>query len=1143
MNGAERRGRTEDPSLRFGVLGPLQAATDDGAVPLGVRRPHQVLAVLLAGSRLEASTARLLDEVWGRDPDRQGMDLLKNAVYQLNRMLDTHFGVRPIHNSGADGYLLDRTIVTVDAGVFEDLVSRVEQNRFTADATSIHGWAETAVRLWRGPIAFPGFDGLSVVEDYGRTLAAKLLSTQKIRFEAALTLGRHESILADLESLGREHPHDESLCSSLMLALARTGRQTDALRVYDDIQHRLVEGSGVDPSPDLKKLYLKILERHDTVIWRPDRATVVPPEAPTGAADQAPLHHDVVQLVRRPFVGRDSELDDLLAAVDTSVAPEPGLHIITGAPGMGKSRLVAALATQVASSGRTVLYGRCSPERSGALDPIADMLQNAADHQTVIGVTVTPRPPNRRTGLPDMDPAVELERRIQAAAEALLDRGPDRAPLLIIEDVQWIDPATLAVLDLVGREHPAAGVVLTCRPSALEPFAGESRKLAGWLDERAYRQLELQPLDDEAVRRLVSDVLPERHRHRASAVAGLVQRQARGIPMLVAEVVHAVEYEAAKRRPFSLAHIEAVAPSSLRGVVHRRLLRLSREARETLKAAAVAGPSFQLDVLSHVLGEAENALAAQLDECVAEALLTEAPGALGHYGFAHDLLREAVLTEVGVNWRGRLHHGFAAALDRLRGAANLRDQAIHLLGALPLGDATDAVRVTCEAARRSVHRFDVDDAIGLFHRALVAAEDHHVAADLRCDVLTSLAEVQSWSGEAVAAAATLEAAIELARLADDPSRFARAVLAPGTHHRVVFSSGARLELLREAADRLQVVKASAIGISIEANLLAESLVPGRYEKVGIDPDDLRQRAYAIGDPSSTLDALFAAHASARATPDIEDRAELSTEIINIAETSHDLTQQLCGGLTCQVLDLMSEGRFDAVLRTAERLGDVAERASITRYRWRSMVIRSALLRVRGEFQAADDLSAEALTIGHGFDRADADAVYGMQVHDSLRFAGASGVLRHALEDAAKHSSVTVGHLLFAHSLLADEDFFRAQTVWRAHRSLVIDLDPDELWLPTIALGAELVTTGIDDIEAANELLLLLEPFSGQWITVGIPVATWGPVDGYLGALSAVLDRPERARHLLVRAENQCKQSGAPMWHARMVTLRESVEEL
>ncbi|MGH1493770.1 MAG: BTAD domain-containing putative transcriptional regulator [Acidimicrobiales bacterium] len=1118
------------------VLGPprIRGAGSELSVP--ARKPNQVLMSLVASPGLEASASRLLDQIWRRDPDRSGMDSLKNAVYQANKRIGDAFGIRPIISGGGDGYAIDSGSIEIDALRFESLVEQASRVRESGDMSLLHRLSAEACGLWRGTEPLAGFQDLDAVSDYAHTLEIMLISAHKHLFEAALALGWHDQILVDAQRMAQAYPFDESIHTSLILALARSGRPRDAMETYDRLRRRLIESSGVEPSPEVQDLQMRILSRPQSLTWRPPRE-IRDSNGASGAPVQDPtLHPDIAGMANQPMYGRDSELDSLTSGIGDG----PALQLIVAPPGMGKSRLVAEVAERQIVSGHPVLYGRCRAERQAALDPIDHIVDGLSAGKPEDHMQETAEAGQALQLTPDSDPATQLVRRVVQAVELLAAAAGDSL-LLIIEDAQWVDPATLGVIDRLeqrmGRER--LRVIVTCRPSALEP-GQESDHLIVWLEARQAKRLDLRPLPSAAISELVSDVLPERHLNRVAAVTELVQRYTTGIPLLVNEVLDAVEYEAMKRRPFSLAHIEAVAPRTLTAAVHRRLLRLSRDAREIIKAAAVGGSKFDLDTLARVVGRSDDETAALLDECIAESLLTEPGGSIGNYQFTHELLRNAVLGEVGTNLKARLHRRFASSLDVLRGPAADYERALHLLGALPLGEAEVAIEATLRAAKQATQRYDVDEAISLLHRALSIVGRQAVADASTCDLLTALGAVQSWGGEPGAASATIEKALGTARRSEDPVRFARAVLAPGPDHRVVFASGGRLDLLMEARDRLVLEGQSPISISIEANLLGESLLPGRPTQVPIAPADLLTRAREVGEPRAILDSLFACHSAAKTDPDTAARTRLSDEIVQLGESSPEFQHQLCGGLGCRIYDLIADGRLEAARRTADRLAEIATVASMPRYQWRSMVVTSTLLRLSGGFGEADALSAKALTVGRSFDSGDAEVVFGMQLRETMRHTGSPSALIGPLRSVAATNETMIVQLLLIDALLADDNTFEAKQLWDTVRDHLMRLPLQELWLPSMALAAELSATKFDDRPVTEAIFNALEPFSGQWVPVGVPVASWGPIDGYLGALTANLDLQPESNHYFDRAISQCERAEAPTWLAWNSAVRGSL---
>lgn len=1113
----------EPKTVVLELLGPPRFRSGEVELPLAPRKPNQVVLLLAASAENACPSARLLDQIWDRDPDKPGMDSLKNAVYQVNRRCDEILGVRPIISRGGDGYALDLDAIEIDGSRFEAMVHEANRLDPEADAALQFRLASDALDLWRGDHPASGFQHLDTVETYARALEVHRLTARKSLFGAAMGLGRHDEVLAELTRTAVDHPFDESIQSSLMLALTRGGRQREAMEVYERLRRRLIDSAGIEPSPTVQHLQMQILTRHRDIVWRPPQPQADRQTASVRRESAATVPADLASLTRHHLAGRDGEMDLLMNDVGATAT-----RLVVGPPGMGKSRLVAELAGRLTTLGKPVFYGRCRAERRAALEPIEQM----------IGATPTGRPaelqPEPQQGVrslaltPDSDPVAELDRRIAAAVDALAERAGDDT-VLIIEDAQWVDQATLDVVDRLEQQRglPRLTVLLTCRPSALDDERG-NEPLISWLDGRHWDRLDLGPLGEVAIGDLVSDALPERHLNRAAAVAKLVARSTGGVPLLVNEVLDSIEYESQKKRPFSLAHIEAVAPKTLTAAVHRRLLRLDDDAREVIKAAAVGGSRFELDVVARVVGRSQDETAGLLDVSVAESLITETRGVLGSYEFAHELLRNAVLAEVGVNHRARLHRRFADAVDVLRGPASDFDRAVHLLGALPLGEPGEVVEAALRAAGQAARRFDVDEAIGLLHRTLTAVRETSVSDASTSDLLTALAAVQSWGGEPAAAKVAVSEAVDVARRAEDPDRFASAVLSAGPNHRVVLSDD-RLDLLVEARDRLSQREPSALSVSIEANLLGESLLPGRPVDLASAPAELLRLAREVGDPKALLDALFACHSAAKPQADAATRTRLSDQIVELSESAPDFPSQLCGGLGCRLYDLVAEGRLQAAARTADRLATLARDVSLPRYQWRAMVVQSALLRMSGRFDEADALSVEALTVGRSFDSGDAEVVFGMQLRETMRHTGTPAALVDPLRRVAALNQTPIVQLLLVDALLADDSQREAEVIWSELRDHVVQPPVQELWLPTVALAGELAANAFDDGDLAETVLDALTPFSGQWVPVGVPLASWGPVDVYLGVLAAHLGQGPGANRYFDRASDQSKRAGATTW--------------
>ncbi|HET7049161.1 MAG TPA: BTAD domain-containing putative transcriptional regulator [Solirubrobacteraceae bacterium] len=323
----------------FRILGPVEASIDDRSLQLGGPRQLKLLAFLLLRANQAVSTDVLTEVLWG--PGRGRSDnRLTMAVARLRKAL------KPLSKSGeprlrtvSGGYMLSVAPGELDTEVF---ASRVHDGRRAFDAGDPLEASEilgAALALWRGPpLAEVAFDDFAQVEI--RRLEEQRLGALEVRIDADLRLGRHAELIAELESLVAAEPTRERLVGQLMLAQYRSGRQADALAVYQRARTRLAEELGLDPGPGLKALQAQILEQADSLESRPVVAdlqawtpTSRPPAPPTST------------------IGREREIEavsGLLCRVDVR------LVTLVGPGGVGKTRLglAAARATELHFSDR-----------------------------------------------------------------------------------------------------------------------------------------------------------------------------------------------------------------------------------------------------------------------------------------------------------------------------------------------------------------------------------------------------------------------------------------------------------------------------------------------------------------------------------------------------------------------------------------------------------------------------------------------------------------------------------------------------------------------------------------------------------------------------------------------------------------------
>ena len=277
--------------MEFRLLGPLEVAHDGELLALPAGKPRALLAALLVAANRVVSTDRLIDDLWGLDPPETAVNTLQVHVSQLRKAL-ARAGAgagRQIIVTRVPGYMLRLDPEELDVARFERLLAagRTALARSQpAEAAQLLG---EALSLWRGP-PLAEFAG----ETFARPEIARLeearLGALEDRFEAELELGRHTALLPELEATVAGHRLRERLRRQLMLALYRSGRQAEALAVYQRTRRELVDELGIEPGPTLQQLEKAIL-LHDPAL------ELAESQLPPAAAAVGETRRDVRKLV------------------------------------------------------------------------------------------------------------------------------------------------------------------------------------------------------------------------------------------------------------------------------------------------------------------------------------------------------------------------------------------------------------------------------------------------------------------------------------------------------------------------------------------------------------------------------------------------------------------------------------------------------------------------------------------------------------------------------------------------------------------------------------------------------------------------------------------------------------------------------
>src|SRR5262245_16272283 len=407
------------------------------------------------------------------------------------------------------------------------------------------------------------------------------------------------------------------------------------------------------------------------VEWSPDEVaapathahTVTPQLAPPSAIE-VPLAAVVTATRRRAFVGREVELERLAGLWAEAKAGRRRVLLIAGEPGIGKSRLVAELAAMAHGEGAVVLWGRCDEDLGLAYQPVVEALRHYVRHcrdetlDAQLGggrrylARLVPELAEGRSDrvAPAADAETERLQMFDAVADLVGSVARSRPLLLVQDDLHWAAAPTLFLLRQLAR--PAEDRVLmvgTYRDTELDPDHPLVGVLADLHREPTVARLAVEGLDEKAVAAMVEAETGRAAGDAALDLAPALQAKTAGNPFFIGQVLDHLAETGALEQP---DRIRAGAfpvdrpglPQGVREVIERRVARLPEAVHRILTVGAVIGRDFTLSLLEWIpeAGADRDALLGALEEAARTRLIQELPGAVGHFAFVHDVVRQTL---------------------------------------------------------------------------------------------------------------------------------------------------------------------------------------------------------------------------------------------------------------------------------------------------------------------------------------------------------------------------------------------------------------------------------------------------------------------------------------------------------------------
>lgn len=1078
--------------MEYRLLGPLEVLRDGEALNLGTPKQRVVLAALLAERGRAISSDRLVDVVWGDSPPASALTSLHAYISNLRRILRDGGQASAIVRQ-PPGYLLHRDETPMDAEEFRRLTAVARDCCARGDWSAGAEAARAALALWRGPV-------LSDVEDaeWVRQIAIDLdeerFSCREALVTALAGIGDTSGAVAIAQELREEHPFRDQAAWLAMMALFRARRPAEALEVYSSHLRTLDEELGLEPGADLRDLQVAILSQSPTLDEWP-KAVVLPTSA---VAAEEGASRDVADVL----VGRELEIAVIDEALEALMSASARQLVLTGPAGIGKSRLALETAHRMEGRGGRVIWTRCIEEEGEpAWWPLREVARSlGADPDAVL------QPP----GDVGADGArfVVYERFLGLMKDALRD-GP---LMVVVDDAQWSDATSLRCLAyLVGAlSGDRFGLVLTVRTGEAEP---ETQQLLAAVGRGpGARHLAVTPLAAEQVAELVGSVCGERPGHSEAIV--LTHRTA-GNPLYVSEYARLPADERQR----------GTIPVAVRSVLGRRISRLDESVLEVLRVAAVVGEMIDPHLLAAVTGLDVDAVMDALDLAADEHIIGMAPGAVG-YAFAHGMLRDEILDGISGLRRQRLHARIAAAIGPEATGDQLTRRAQHLMAALPLADALEALEACIAVARAAEASWNSDSAAEWWEaasRALALAPPGRSAEKYDADdLLVARVDALARAGRGQTVLDTVEAGLmdaareghtqAIGRLAGGLLRMA------GNWPWVAYGedSGPLKSRLAE------IEPIAATDASAHARLLAALAVGSYYDS---DPSTRRhvarralEIAESVGDPDVVADALLGLVLS---DTGIASRAGEMLALVDRLDALPHTQSRLDAVIAHDVrsLAMMQLGDVDGVMKHI-RLGAAGAdllRLPVVRLQLRGM--EATIAQWQGSF-------AEAARLRELARRMHAETeLYDGHVHESSELvlmwelAGMAGYDPELPESVEQDSSdrypwaaagaAARGDKERAATLVAGKLASKAPELWPSSGTLTV----------TAHVVADLQMT-----EYVDDMLDRLAPYAGQIALLG-QLGALAPVDLARARLEAVAGRRDRALELLAEASALSERTG------------------
>ena len=604
--------------------------------------------------------------LWPQGAPASARRNLREYLYRARQLL-TELGL------GSDALVADDAQVTlqlpnpdscwIDVRLFDE--HRNSAASATHIAQRIHHW-RIAWDLYRGDLLAGIYeDWVLEAREERRRQAIEVL---EFLSESLWEVGQGEQAVVVLREAVTFAPDHDRFWRRLIEMLYQSGDRVGAVRQYQRYETWLREEFDLEPDEDMQALSRLIQQETAPHVQRPfvpdTSSVVISGHSTSGVA------------FRPPFVGRRSELLRLHLTFSDRPHGTVDTMVITGANGVGKTRLIQEWRKEIAGKARVlegrgyefdqeipylplldaiqpalefVSWERLPPAAHAWLAPLAQLLPDLYFYLPDLPSEVTPT---------DSDTAHYV---MEGLAQLMLALVREQPLVLLIDDLHWADRSTWHFLPFISRRMRGKPFLVVAAFSTTDADAEARSRLRALQRGPHVQVLPLAHLWPTDIARLVPEAIRS-HVVSLDAFSTRLHQLTQGNPFFATEILRAL-LESDLPQPYTAASLDQLRlPSAVQTLIQARLDRLAPESRQALCMAATIGREFNVRLLQEITGLEEDTLLGFLDEWLRRGLVVEVPGG---YDFSQQQIREVAYFSQSRSRRRRVHRRVAEALSHL----------------------------------------------------------------------------------------------------------------------------------------------------------------------------------------------------------------------------------------------------------------------------------------------------------------------------------------------------------------------------------------------------------------------------------------------------------------------------------------------